>query len=72
MTRNKLGLRRLKKLLLMAVPATAAIEIGEFYLRGELSYELISAMLILPVLDAGRNWAGFDPARAARESDGGD
>lgn len=65
MTRNKFALRRLKKLLLMAVPAAVIAEVGEYYFLGTLSPEVAVSLIVVPIVDAIRKWMAFDPAKVA-------
>ena len=70
-TRSGLAFGRLKKLLVMAIPAGVVAELARYYFEGTLSYEVGSALVVVPVLDAVRKWLTYDEARADREASEG-
>jgi hypothetical protein len=67
-TRSGLALGRLKKLLLMAVPAAAVSQLAEYYFAGTLSYDIAIGLVAIPILDAIRKWLQYDPVRAEEEA----
>lgn len=63
--RNQFALKRLKKLLTMALPAAVLMQATQYYFAGTLSPEVAVALIVVPVIDAIRKWLVYDPAKAA-------